>query len=174
MQAVCHPPATHWAPFCVVLGEPSWLHDTHEGIADTAGTIHVVFAYNTQLPIDSALAHESAVGGAHGTLRWANSLPDDRLGLRLAQLSHPVQYVAPDHRLSSLRFVAACMKAVSERALVPEEKILDRALSAVPILPSPSLSADITNRLEGCVPLRPRALGTIRRHCPSFEVGSQF
>ncbi len=56
----------------------------------------------------------------------------DRLGLRLAQLSRPVQYIAPDHYLPLLRFVAARAKAVSERPLLPEEKILDRALSAIP------------------------------------------
>ena len=75
--------------------------------------------------------HES-VRGAHETFWRPNLLPDDRLGFRLAQLSHPVQYIAPDHRLPLLRFVAARTKAVSERALVPEEKILDGARSSIP------------------------------------------
>ena len=72
--------------------------------------------------------HES-VRDTHGTFWRPNLLPDDRLGFRLAQLSHPVQYIAPDPCLLLLRFVAAREKAVSERALVPEEKILDGALS---------------------------------------------
>ena len=80
-----------------------------------------------------ALVHESVRGG-HGTFWRLNLLPDDRVALTLAQLSHPVQYVAPDHRLPLLRFVAARAKAVSERALVPEEKILDGALSALSAL----------------------------------------
>ena len=54
------------------------------------------------------------------------------LGFRPAQLSHPVQYIAPDPCLPLLRFVAAREKAVSERALVPEEKILDGSLSSIP------------------------------------------
>ena len=79
----------------------------------------------------AALVHES-VRGAHGTFWRLNLLPDDHVALRLAQLSHPVQYVAPDHRLPLLRFVAARAKAVSERALLPKEKILDGALSTIP------------------------------------------
>ena len=79
----------------------------------------------------AALVHES-VRDTHGTFWRPNLLPDDRLGFRLAQLSHQVQYIAPDHRLPLLRFVAARTKAVSERALVPEEKILDGALSSIP------------------------------------------
>ncbi len=38
-----------------------------------------------------ALVHES-VRGAHGTFWRPNLPPDDRLGFRLAQLSHPVQW----------------------------------------------------------------------------------
>ncbi len=60
--------------------------------------------------------HES-VRGAHGTFWRLNLLPEDRVALKLAQLSHPVQYVAPDHRLPLLRFVAARAKVVSERDL---------------------------------------------------------
>ncbi len=68
--------------------------------------------------------HES-VRDTHGTFWRRNLLPDDRLGFRLAQLGHPVQYIAPDPCLPLLRFVATRAKAVSERALVPEEKVLD-------------------------------------------------
>ena len=39
-----------------------------------------------------ALVHES-VRDTHGLFWRPNLLPDDRLGLRLAQLSHPVQYI---------------------------------------------------------------------------------
>ena len=42
-----------------------------------------------------ALVHES-VPGANRTFWRLNLLPDDRVALRLAQLSHPVQNVAPD------------------------------------------------------------------------------
>ena len=83
------------------------------------------------LAIGAALMHES-VRDTHGTFWRPDLLPADRLGLRLAQLSHPVQYVAPDPCLPLLRFVAARAKAVSERPLVPGEKILDRTLSAIP------------------------------------------
>jgi len=81
--------------------------------------------------IDKALMHES-VGGAHGTFWRPKLLPDDRLGFRLAQFNHPVQYMAPEHPLPLPRFVAARAKTVSERPLVPEEKILDSALSSIP------------------------------------------
>ena len=37
--------------------------------------------------------------------RAFDGLPDDRLGFRLAQLSDPVQYIAPDLCLPLLRFV---------------------------------------------------------------------
>ena len=77
-----------------------------------------------------ALVHES-VGGAHGTF-WRPKLLPDRLGFRLAQLNHPVQYMAPEHPFPLLRFVAARARTVSERPLVPEEKILDGALSSIP------------------------------------------
>jgi len=78
-----------------------------------------------------ALVHET-VRDTHGTFWRPNLLPDHRLGFRLAQLSHPVQYIAPDPCLPLLRFVAARAKAASERALVPEEEILDGALSSIP------------------------------------------
>ena len=106
--------------------------------------------------------HES-VRDTHGSYWRPNLLPDDRLGFRLAQLSHPVQYMAPDLCLLLLRFVAARTKAVSERALVPEEKILDGALSALSALSAPvddtvtparALAPDFANRLKGRVPLR--------------------
>ena len=60
-----------------------------------------------------ALLHES-VQDTHRTFWRPNLLPDDRLGFKLAQLSHPVQYVVPDPCLPLLRFVAARAKAVSD------------------------------------------------------------
>ena len=97
-------------------------------------------------------------------LRPSNLYPDDRAGLRLAQRGHPVQCVAPDHRLPPLRFAVPCPKAVSERALIPQEEILDAGLSAIPRLPLPALSPDFANRLKGHIPLRPRALAAARCH----------
>ncbi len=71
------------------------------------------------------------LGARTGPFGWPNLLPDERLGFRLAQLRHPVQYMARDPCLPLLRFVVARTKAVSERPLVPEKKILDGALSSI-------------------------------------------
>ena len=89
------------------------------------------------------------------TIAWDSGLPNSAIRSK---------YIAPDPCLPRLRFVAAREKAVSERALVPEEKILDGALSSIPRLPLPALAPDFANRLEGRVPLRPRAIGAVRRH----------
>ncbi len=107
-----------------------WITNGNEEAEDLVhDTVSRAIANWTQF--EQALVHES-VRDAHGTFWRPNLLPDDRLGFRLAQLSHPVQNIAPDPCLPLLRFVPARAKAVSARALVPEEEFLDGAVSSMP------------------------------------------
>ncbi len=64
----------------------------------------------------------------------------DRVGSRTTELGHPVQHVASDPRFGLPRVRVTSPKAAAQDCLVPEEHVLDRALSVVArlLLPLPS------------------------------------
>ena len=55
----------------------------------------------------------------------------NRVGTRSAELSHPVQHIAGDPRFGLLCVRVTSSEPTAEDRLVPEERVLDRALSVV-------------------------------------------
>jgi hypothetical protein len=103
-----------------------------------------------------AVTQEIAVDPVPGARRWCmnrlrgEDLPisdrsDDREGLRHPQLGHPVEDVAADERLSSLRVEADGSQSAAEYSLVTEEGVLSSTLLEVARLLSPSWPAQRSN-----------------------------